>query len=149
MLNKIGQPSTGQPMDIDYLAEITRTIDSLVDAVNKDSKESTKFILKSPTGKTSTGKLIIFTDKISFTANVSNGSSYSQTLAFNYSDAGFTFTPIVSTTIESPTPPTGQIDFSSVVTSINSSGAEVSVRASGNGSSSVSIHFIAIGYSNL
>jgi len=141
-MNKIGQPSTGQPLDVDYISNMVETIDAIVDEINKDNTTATYYKLENGTSGNSTGQLKIWSKRIAY--NIAAGNSSVNVPTVDYSSMGFSYAPILSVTVENS-------NVSNIVATIKSfsqSSASIDVyNLAGTTGTTGHIHITAIGYS--
>jgi hypothetical protein len=140
-MNKIGQPSTGQPLDVDYISSIINTVDAIVDEINRDNTTATYYLLENGASGNSTGQLKIFSKRVPY--NITAGNS-AINVQVDYSAMAFSFVPVISVTVENS-------NISNIVstiksTSTTSSSIDVYNLANTNATAGV-INVTAIGYS--
>jgi hypothetical protein len=142
---KIPLPERGQPIDLNYLSEIAKSINQISNSVLTSNTTSVVDNKIQPADDVTTNKLRFYavTTPIQ-NANVNAGTSQNWSVAFK---SDFLFTPVAVATVQNNTASTAGNNVTLVIKNITTGTVEGNVLYNVGGSIDININVIAIGVS--
>lgn len=134
-------PEKGQPLDVNYLYEITNQINNLTNTIAVRSSNSSRVNSNSET----TGNLRFFASTIQLSTTSATGGE-TETFSFNYPE--LKFVPVITATVVNNSGSDAGKTATVVLNTVTTSRVEGIVRFGTSGAVSLSVNVIAIGIPN-
>jgi hypothetical protein len=142
---KIPLPERGQPIDLNYLSQIARSINDLSNAVSTSNTTSVINNGINPREDVTTNKIRFYaTTRNIVVGNVNAGTSQNWSLDLT---PDFLFTPVAVATVQNNTASTAGNNITLVIRNITTSRVEGNVLYNAGGSIDININVIAMGVS--